>query len=66
MRHNQLLMEKVYESVAPVAPITAIVPFLSITIAQSPQNWMLVPCTRIRVLSSYDLFCATDLYRYCL
>jgi len=33
MRHNELLMEKVYESVASVAPITAIVLLLSITIA---------------------------------
>ena len=33
MRHNELLMEKVYESVASVLPITAIVLFLSITIA---------------------------------
>jgi len=33
MRHNELLMEKVYESVASVLPITAIVLLLSITIA---------------------------------
>lgn len=33
MRHNEHLREKVYESVASVAPITAIVLFLSITIA---------------------------------
>ena len=33
MRHNELLMEKVYESVASVLPITVIVLLLSITIA---------------------------------
>ena len=33
MRQNKLLMEKVYESVASVLPITAIVLLLSITIA---------------------------------
>ncbi|NBK92288.1 DUF1538 domain-containing protein [bacterium 1XD21-13] len=33
MRHNKLLMEKIYESVASVLPITAIVLILSITIA---------------------------------
>ncbi len=33
MRHNQLLKEKVYESVASVLPVTAIVLFLSITVA---------------------------------
>lgn len=33
MRHNELLLEKVYESVAAVLPITAIVLILSITLA---------------------------------
>lgn len=33
MRHNELLLEKVYESVAAVLPITAIVLVLSITLA---------------------------------
>ncbi|MDR0964787.1 MAG: DUF1538 domain-containing protein [Clostridium sp.] len=33
MKHNKLLLEKVYESVTSVLPITAIVLFLSITIA---------------------------------
>ena len=33
MRHNQLLKEKVYESVASVLPVTVIVLLLSITVA---------------------------------
>ena len=32
MRHNKLLMKKIYESVTSVLPITAIVMILSITI----------------------------------
>ena len=38
MRQNKLLMEKVYESVASVLPITAIVLLLSITIAPLPPG----------------------------
>ena len=42
MRKNKLLLEKVYESIAAVLPITAIVLFLSISIAPlTPGTWTL-------------------------
>ena len=42
MRQNELLMEKVYESVASVLPITVIVLVLSISIAPlTPGTWTL-------------------------
>ena len=42
MRQNELLMEKVYESVASVLPITVIVLALSISIAPlTPGTWTL-------------------------
>lgn len=42
MRHNKLLLEKVYESIAAVLPITAIVLILSISIAPlTPGTWTL-------------------------
>ena len=42
MRQNKLLMEKVYESVASVLPITAIVLLLSITIAPLPPGTLVL------------------------
>ncbi len=44
MRQNKLLMEKVYESVASVLPITAIVLLLSITIAPLPPGTLVLFC----------------------
>lgn len=57
MRHNALLREKVYESVASVLPITAIVLFLSITVAPlSPGILMLFLFGAVLLIAGMGFF----------
>lgn len=57
MRHNKLLMEKVYESVAAVLPITVIVLALSISIAPlTPGTWTLFFFGALMLILGMGLF----------